>query len=72
MYQSTNRGCKSNWPQVKQMNSEYQAALKTMRQAEQNFQYADEDEFKEIAILELNAAQKHIDAMVREMKGGGD
>jgi len=54
------------------MNSEYQAALKTMRQAEQNFQYADEDEFKEIAILELNAAQKHIDAMVREMKGGGD
>ncbi len=48
---------------------EYQTALQTLRQAEQNFNLA-APEFVEVAALELKAAQKRIDAMMKEMKGG--
>lgn len=48
---------------------EYQAALAQLRQAEQNFQYAD-DAHVEKAALELYSAQKRVDEIIRDMKGG--
>lgn len=49
------------------MDKELKEIKEQMRQAEQNFNYADEN-YIDAAIYELNAAEEKLRAMIREVK----
>ena len=53
------------------MSKEYQAALQAWRVAQQQFEQADPDHI-DIAIYQLCAAEKRLEAELMKAKGGDD